>query len=291
MIDLMPNEIIDNIVLCTDVLSIPYFKATCKTVSNQITDEHYNNIVIQHIKKKLEDIINIVRSYHDALTNKDVEEKLLKMLLVKIHNDKYYHDNMINHRWAGGMMLYNVSSNTNYRARRVIETWMRYINDKPFEENDTEILDCLKKYVLGTDKSIYVVSFNYIDKLSNKKSHYCVINLQFHDTGDVKMAFSIEDIKVDDGRSVKRCYRDGRPVQRSVRFVEIFVNDTTLTELAECIFENLGRKTCLSETNVVTNIDKWVGFFTKDASKLFDDTIDSFVNPESYRNKIIDILT
>lgn len=286
MIELLPVDVIDKIVLCTDVLSIPHFKATCTTVSNQISDECYNNIVIQHIKKKLEDIVNIVRSYHDALTNKDVEEKLLKMLLVKLDNDKYHRSRV------GKMMVMDVSRETNYRVIRVIKTWMRYINDEPFEENDTEILlDCLKKYVVGTDKSIYVVSFNYIDKLSNEKSHYCVINLQFHKTGDVKMAFSIEDLEVDGRRCVKRCYRDGRPVKRSVRSMEILVNDTTLTELAECIFEGLGRKTCLSETNVVNNIDKWVGNFTKYASELFDNAIHSFVNPESYRNQIIDVLT
>lgn len=71
----------------------------------------------------------------------------------------------------------------------------------------------------------------------------------------------------------------------------MIVNDATLTDLAECIVANLGKETCLSKIKVVNNIDKWVGDFTKYAEKTFDNAINSFVNPTTCRDEIINILT
>lgn len=281
----VPNVIIDEIISRVEVSSIPQLKASCKFVSNQITAECYNTMVTQHIKKQLESVIKIVRSYHVALTKTEVEGKLLKMLLVELYKaqgSEYYHMTIT-------MMLYTVHKETNFGIRRVKETWARYVKGLPMIDRDDVILNSLKKFVVGTDKSVYIVTYNYIDKHSKTKSHYCCINLQFHNDGNVKMAFSIEDVD----RYAPRVYRkgSGKPLQRSVRSIEILVNDTTLTELAECLVNVLGRKTCLSEVNVVSNIEKWVGLITKYTTKMFDRAIHSHVDPKLYRDEVLKILT
>jgi hypothetical protein len=285
VIEELPLVLIDDIISRLDVLSIPHFKASCKVVSNQITTECYDNLVVQHIKKQLEDIVNVVKRYHIAVTDTDVEKELAKMLLVQLHDHRYDEKTYM----AVKLMQVLAYKETNFSLRRVRETWIKYINGLPLIQHDNVILDSIKRFVVGTDKSTYIVSYNYINNCSKEKSHYCVINLQFHDNGDIKMHFSIEDVDKNTNRVYSKNSRN--PLKRSVRFIEILVNDTTLTELAECIVEELGRETCLSEVNIVNNVNKWVGPFTKYAERLFDNAINTIVNPEPYMNDICDILT
>jgi hypothetical protein len=284
MINELPLVLIDDIVSRVDAMSIPHFKATCKLVSNQITDECYDSIVVKHIKEKLENIVNVVKKYHVALTNNDIEEQLFKKLIFQLHDHKYEEKASMAIKW----MMISAYKDTNFPIIRLKTTFMRYINNLPLIENDDVILNAFKRFVVGTDKSTYIVSFNYINNSSKEKSHYCVINLQFHDNGDVKMHFSIEDVD----KNISRVYskKSRCPLKRCVRFIEIIVNDTTLNELAECIVAELGRETCQSKIQVVSNIDKWVGNFTKYKETFYDNAINSFVNPTTYRDEIINIL-
>lgn len=285
----LPLVLIDDIISRLHVLSIPHFKASCKVVNNQISTESYDNMVVQHIKGQLENIVNVVKRYHVALTNNDVEEKLFKKMLLQLHQN-VFNTTAINCNFAIKTMYTFVMRKTNCGTLRVNDTWMRYINDSPLIEGDDIILAAFKCFLLGTDKSVYIVSFNYIDNRSKNKSHYCTINLQFHENGDVKMNFSIEDGSGHRYAGTLWGNQMRRITQKSVRSMEIIVNDATLTELAECIVANLGRKTCLSEIKVVNNIDKWIGDFTKYAETFFDNAINSFVNPTIYRDEIINIL-
>lgn len=286
----LPLVLIDDIISRLHVLSIPHFKACCKVASNQISTESYDNMVVQHVKGQLENIVNVVKSYHVALTNNDVEQKLVKELLLQLHQN-VFNTTAINCNFAIKMMFTFVMRKTNCGTLRVNATWMRYIKDLPLIEGDDVILDAFKCFLLGTDKSMYIVSFNYIDNRSKNKSHYCTTNLQFHDNGDVKMNFSIEDGCGHGYAWTLWSNEMKRIVQKSVRSMEIIVDDATLTDLAECIVANLGRKTCLSRIKVVNNIDKWVGDFTKYAETTFDNAINSFVNPTTYRDEIINILS
>lgn len=287
MINQMPLDVIDAIVSHTDVYSIPYLKTTCKTLSNRITNERYDSMVAQHIKKKLEDVINVVKQYHEAITNKDVEEQLFKRLLNQLYSRFY------------GKKVYfalqqHVRSETSFTYQQCFETYKRYITNQPLEQNDDVIIDSLKKFVIGTDKSVYIVSFNFIDRMLDKKMYYCVVNLQFHDTGDIKMNFSIQNQKIINTVTIDAAF--GMSVNlnlrnKSVKRAEIFVTDTTLTELSECIVQEIGREICLSHIQVVNNIEKWIGPLTKYEEKLFDIYVDSLINPYNYRHEIINILS
>lgn len=286
MIDILPSELVDRIVSSTDIFTIPYLKATCKTVSNQITSECYNKMVANHIKRTFEDVITVVKQYHNALTNKDTEDKLFKMLSFQILNGDP------NPKLTFGTFIIfkaceYITFAESATVRSIKQTWMKYANGIPLDDNENALIKDLQDFVVGTDKSVYIVTFNFIDRKTNKTSHYCVINLQFHDTGDIQLNFSIEDTDVR-----KFTYISSEDTfQRSVRSTKMIVSDTTLTELADCIVDALGRETCLSKINVVDNIDKWVGPFTKYAEKMFDNIANILISPESYREEIIRIFS
>ena len=281
MLNQMPLNVIDSIILHTDVLSIPYLKASCKTLSNQITSDFYDSIVAHHIKNKFKDIIHVVNQYHEAITNKDVKEELAKKLLMKLvqifgrFNDKkvYY------------ALLSRVKLETGFGHQRVFETYKRYIMKQPLEQNDDVIMDSLKKFVVGTDKSVYIVSFNFIDKKTHKKTYYCVINLQFHNTGDIKMDFSVKNQKI------IRTFANINIREESVKHAEIFVSDKTLMELSECLVQELGREIWLSKIQVVNNIEKWIGPLTKYEEDIYHDYANSLINPYNYRHEIVKILS
>jgi hypothetical protein len=283
----LPLVLIDDIISRLHVLSIPHFKASCKVVNNQISTESYDNMVVQHIKGQLENIVNVVKRYHVALTNNDVEERLFKKLLLELNQNR--ENGRDNYYCVVKMMYYTIRNQTTFRAQRVRQTWIRYINDLPLIDGDDVILDALRRYLIGTDRSVYIVSFNYTENHWKTKSYYCVINLQFHNDGNIKMDYSIEDVGI--FRKKVKCCTTGKTLQTSVKSMEIIVNDTTLTELAESILYTLGTETCLSEIRVVNNIDKWIGVFTKFGDKIYDNAINSFVNPTTYRDEIINILS
>jgi hypothetical protein len=279
----LPLTLIDEIVSRVDVLSIPCFKATCKTVCNQITTECYNKLVAKNLKKQLSSIINTVEKYHKALTTEDVDDKLLRLLLIKLNNEVHYEERYKERVMAYiniVRLFYIVKKDTNFSIRRIKETWTKYINERPLTEDYIQILESLRKCVIGT-KSIYIVSFNYIDKYTKNKSIYCLMNLCFNNNGDVQIGLSLQDVDP---------YRKIFGTSIEEQMMEILVNDRTLTELSEFIVGTIGTRLCLSEVEIVNNIDKWIGDFTKHSDKIYDSALNILVNPTSYRNEIMNIL-
>jgi hypothetical protein len=274
----LPLTLIDEIVSRVDVLSIPCFKATCKTVCNQITTECYNKLVAKNLKKQLSSIINTVEKYHKALTTEDVDDKLFKLLLIKLNNEERCKRAMAYINIV--RLFYIVKKDTNFSIRRIKDTWTKYINERPLTEDDIQILKSLKKFVIGT-KSIYIVSFNYIDKYTKNKSIYCLMNLYFNNNGDVQLGLSLQDVDP---------YRKILGTSIEEQMMEILVNDRTLTELSEFIVDTIGTRLCLSEVKIVNNIDKWIGDFTKNCENIYDSALNNLVNPTSYRNEIMNIL-
>lgn len=273
----LPLQIIDDIVSRVDLLTIPCLKATCQLINNQVTTEDYNRLVVQKVKQQISGIIRVVQSYDEALKNADDNDKLFRLLLVKLHSEQK------NKRSFASLVIYNllykVKEQTDYSIQRIKQTWMKHTNEQPLTEDELEIIQCLRESVLGT-RSVYIVSFNYIDKYTKNKSFYCVINLQFH--GDIQLGLSIQD--VDPYREVF-----GTSMEEQTMEIEV-VNETTLTELSQFMVDKIGTRLCLSEIEISNNIDKWIGNFTKYGEDIYDNVIHGLVNPSSYREEIENIL-
>lgn len=278
MIDKLPHEIVYNIATLTDVVSIPNIQATSRTMCNQVTNEFFDACVIQQVKTRLGGIINVVKQYHKVVSNDEVEKQLLKTLLVQLYERQKEKRSLV------ALAIFTITGNVAKEIRtsryRVKETWKRFIQNMPYEENDYDILNSLKRVLLGHDQSLYVVSFIYYNQRLKQKTHYCVINFKFQDNS-VKMAFSIENLEP---------YTNKR-ILKSMRSMEVIVDDSTLTKLAEFIVKDIGREICVSEIRIANNLEIWVGPLTQYAQGIFDSAINSIVNPETYRESIFNILT
>lgn len=278
----LPLAIIDDIVSRVDLLTIPCFKATCQLIDKQITTKCYNKLVAQKVKKQLSSIIHVVQNYDKALSSKDIVEKVFRTLFVKLFSrerNEYlpFSKKLVIIKY----MMAHVRNETNASMDRIKETWINYNCERPLTEDNITILESFKRFIIGT-QSIYIVSYNYIDKYTKNKSFYCVLNLQYLDDGSIHLGLSIQDVDP---------YRKVYGTRLEEKTMEIIVNDTTLEELSEFIVDTIGTRLCLSEVEIVNSIDKWIGYLTKYGESLYDDAINSLVNPLSYRNQIKDILS
>ncbi len=275
----LPLAVIDDIVSRMDLLTIPCLKATCPFMNNQITTECYNKLVAKKVKQKISGIINTVKDYHQALLKEDVDDKFFKIILKKLYTARRYFMCKSVY-WCVHELLKKIKKETNFRFERIQETWDKPINQTPLTQDDNIILDCMKRLVIGT-QSIYIVSFNYINKYTKNKSFYCVMNIEFDNNGDIKLAVSIQDVDP---------YRKIFETTIEEQIMDIVVNDKTLTELSEFMVNVSGAQLSLSKIEIVNNIEKWNGEFTKYGELIYDSALHTLVNPLRYRNEIKSIL-
>jgi hypothetical protein len=285
-VDKLPVELLSKITNYVDVQTVPYLQATCKFACGYADNITLYSRVVEDTRNKLEQVINLVREFHNTI-HKD--PKVKAKLTTSLQND-FVTNAFKEMRFPTDCIVLQVRKIAEYAhchfddASRV---WVESANNRTISEEDTPIYKALQNYVIG---STYSFAYQYMDR-NEVSTCYTHGYITFDENGECAVTYCIQDVKndkniLDDHKEaiskIPGAYLD------SDGLIQFKMTKTSIYELAKFVVDMFGMDHALYETDMVSYI--------KPSSKLpFVKNYDVFeaelkMELDEWRDRLINIL-
>jgi hypothetical protein len=268
-----------------DLQTVPYLQASCKLAYGYVDSKKFRERVIEDTKNKLEQMVNLVREFHNTI-HKDPEVKA--KLITQLQNGftQYAEENP----YPAAFLFAEMINFAEYAQCDIVEAsrvWIESSFGRTISEEDAPIYKALQNYVVG---SCYSFAFQYMDR-NEVGTYYSHGSISFNENGEYAMEYCIQDVKngkdILDGHKeaiskIPGAYLDGDGL------IQFKITETSIYELAKFVVDMFGMDNALYETDMVSYI--------KPSSKLsFPKRHDVFeaglnMDLDQWRDRLITIL-